>query len=184
MSWPFKTFASVKKIIIFVIQFECWTTPPGKIVGFYIVANHCHVLYILTTDVSFFFYNNTSSIWLTNNPVIDIRLDHELSSTDVLPKIPVYCSKWRFTEWWSSWDWDLDRLRRRPVWSWGYCIACRPKIVVIREGVAVNQGPASPVSFHVTVNLKCGIQHDLDPIDPWWCEFIFSFDLFTGPSWV
>jgi hypothetical protein len=59
------------------------------------------------------------------------------------------------------------------------------KIAVIREGIAVNQGPTSPLSFHVTINLKWfTIACEFDPVNSWNCWFVSCKISFTRLGWV
>ena len=100
----------------------------------------------------FFFSTKTSTIWLTNNPVVDIWL-YQYLLANFLPQIVVHCPPGCLAEWWVGWDWDVSAAGR-PVWTGGYGIASWRETAVICECVAVNQRPTSPVRFHVTINLK------------------------------
>ncbi len=149
MCWP----GFFTKEIIIGGSFQDWPiNVPNNCIWHHTSTSCCHVLNILTTHCSICLCDQTSTIWLTNNPIIDVWLDHELFP-NVLPKIPVYSPTWWLTERRSGWDWDISTTDW-PVWTGGYGIAWRGKTVVICKGVAVNQGPASPTSFHITVNLK------------------------------
>ena len=107
MYWPAICGVSVKIIIIMIIimiiiirtriiKTNVWSLAvPINSSVFYAATSCCHVLYILTIDWPAFHFNYNSNVRLANNPVIDIWLDHNLLS-NVLPKSPVYSSKWRF----------------------------------------------------------------------------------------
>ena len=150
--WPVTACVSIKVIINITRMQGRSFSPPCQSIWYYTSTSCCHVLYILTTHWSMCLCDQTSTIWLTNNPIIDVWLDHEIFP-NVLPKIPVYSPTWWLTERRSGWDWDIGE-RGRPIWTGGYSITWRGKTAVICKGVAVNQGPASLMSCHITVNLK------------------------------
>ena len=152
MCWVVTICGSIKVIIIWGSNEGRSIRVPINLIWCHTITSCCYVFYIPTTHWSIFLCDQTSTIWLTNNPIIHVWLDHQLFP-NVLPKIPVYSPKRWLIEWRSGWDWDIGATGR-PVWTGGYGIASWSEIVVICKGVAVNQGPASPVSFHVTVNLK------------------------------
>ena len=165
MSWPVTTGVPIKVIIMrWSIKWRSSRFP------LHFIWNHSttscrHVLYVLTAYWSFFLSDYTSGTWLTNYPIVYVGFDHEILS-NVLPVIPVNSPKWWITEWRDGWDLNVS-ADGRPVWTGGDGIACWVKTAVIFKGVAVNQGPASPVSFHVTVNLKGFISSELDPVSSW-----------------
>ena len=51
-------------------------------------------------------------------------------------------------------DWYVHFRVYWPVWSWCDCVWLIFKVTVIRKSIAPHQGPASSISFHVTVGLE------------------------------
>ena len=91
MSWPAHTCRSIKDIIITICN-ETWCMwPPLHAIWYHTTTSCCHVINIFTIHWSIFLSDYISTIWLTNNPIINGWLDHELLS-NIFPNIPVHGS--------------------------------------------------------------------------------------------
>ena len=78
--------------------------------------------------------NQTSISRMTNQPIVDIALDKDLSAK-LFPQGEFYGIVVCFVQRRGCWDTDIHLLFCSPIWSWGDCIWCMTEILVISESI-------------------------------------------------
>ena len=104
-------------------------------------------------SVTSFLRDYTSATWLTNYPIVYVGFDHAFQTFQSTASSDDSLS-----------GGVVEFKTGRPVWTGGLHHYCLSETAVVCKCVAVDQGPAFPVSFHITVNLKQFFGSELDPV--------------------
>lgn len=164
---------TIKKIEILI---KCWTRIYPIDFWWWIMTIWCHVSYILTSHWSILLCYQAPSIRLTNDPIINVWLDHYFTP-DVLPKTVIDSASCSFTEWRGGWNRNIG-CWSIPVWTGSDGVVVWTKVVVVGECVTVNQSPPTSMCFHITVNFESWwTSIRPDPVHSWARGWSRSLDI-------
>ena len=83
------------------IPIKCWSRRNPKDFRWRVMTCWSDILYVLTPHRSVCLSYQTTSIWSTHHPVIDIGFDQYVIS-NIFPKTVIYSTSRGFTDWWRS----------------------------------------------------------------------------------